>query len=190
MRHVYQDLLLPFPARVDFLAGLGMPHADTQEFEVWFKLQAPSAYAKFLFAHPGYVLSTLGREIEGIFGENAQPYFYAEKSPGRLALTTAGDLLHPKSLLVLLLNVISLPACWLAFLQRRQAWFGAWTWLLTFLFLSASVVGLLGLLADSIGLTRHTMFGVEVFRLNLWLFWLILMDAAGAGKHITAPQSP
>jgi hypothetical protein len=32
--------------------------------------------------------------------------------------------------------------------------------------------------ADSIGVTRHTMFAVEMFRLMMWVFLIVLLDQA------------
>ena len=49
---------------------------------------------------------------------------------------------------------------------------------MTWLFFSASLTIAVGFFADSVGVTRHTMFAVEMFRLMFWLFLLILLDQA------------
>ncbi len=48
-----------------------------------------------------------------------------------------------------------------------------WLWLMTWLFLSASLTMGVGFFAI-VGVTRHTMFAVEMFRLMFWLFLLII----------------
>jgi hypothetical protein len=44
--------------------------------------------------------------------------------------------------------------------------------------LSAALTLAVGFFADSIGVTRHTLFAVEMFRLLFWIFLIILFDQA------------
>jgi hypothetical protein len=65
----------------------------------------------------------------------------------------------------------------LIFIFRRNSKnFTIWVWLDLWLFLSASLTLGVGFFADSIGVTRHTLFAVEIFRLMLWSFLIILFD--------------
>jgi len=62
--------------------------------------------------------------------------------------------------------------------RKRNPVFLTWLWLGLWLFISALLTMTVGFFADSIGVTRHTMFAVETFRLTTWLFLLILLDHA------------
>ena len=65
-----------------------------------------------------------------------------------------------------------------AIFRRKNKNFTIWVWLGTWLFFSASLTLAVGFFADSIGVTRHTMFAVEMFRLMMWVFLIILFDQA------------
>jgi hypothetical protein len=114
--------------------------------------------------------------LGGIFSENIQPYFYSEQTPARLALMTINDMLHPKTDLIFVLDFLLMAGLFLALFRKRNKTYAGWIWLVTWLFLSALLTIGVGFFADSIGVTRHTMFAVEMFRLMLWLFLLILLD--------------
>jgi hypothetical protein len=174
--NVFNDLLLPHPARVEFLQNLGMPTPDSAAYHEWFIENAPRAYARFLLSHPGYTLTSFTSELGGIFSENIQPYFYSEQTPARLALMTINDMLHPKTDLIFVLDFLLMAGLFLALFRKRNKTYAGWIWLVTWLFLSALLTIGVGFFADSIGVTRHTMFAVEMFRLMLWLFLLILLD--------------
>ncbi len=178
LANVYNDLLLPHPARVEFLQGLGMPNPKSAAYHEWFIENAPRAYARFLLSHPGYTVTALTSELGGIFSENTQPYFFSEDTPARNALVTVNDLLHPKTYLFLVLDILLIAGLFFAAFRRKNVIHAGWLWLMTWLFLSASLTMGVGFFADSVGVTRHTMFAVEMFRLMFWLLLLILLDQA------------
>jgi len=176
MANVFNDLILPHPARVEFMQTLGMPDPASAEYSTWFSGNAPRAYARFLLFHPGYTLTSFTAELGGIFSENIQPYFYSEKTPARIALITVNDILHPKMHLIFILDILLMTGLLFSLFRRKNKNFMTWVWLGTWLFLSASLTLAVGFFADSIGVTRHTMFAVELFRLMTWLFLIILFD--------------
>ncbi len=178
LANVFNDLLLPHPARVEFLQGLGMPDPASTEYSTWFIENAPRAYARFLLSHPGYTLTTFTAELGGIFSENIQPYFYSEQTPARLALMAVNDLLHPKTHLIFILDILLMVGLLFSLFRRKNKNFTVWLWLTTWLFLSAALTLAVGFFADSIGVTRHTLFAVEMFRLLFWIFLIILLDQA------------
>jgi hypothetical protein len=182
LANVYNDLLLPHPARVEFLQGLGMPNPKSAAYHEWFIKNAPRVYARFLLSHPGYTLTAFTNELGGIFSENTQPYFFSEDTPARLALVTANDLLHPKTYLFLVLDILLIAGLFFAAFRRKNVIHAGWLWLMTWLFLSASLTIGVGFFADSVGVTRHTMFAVEMFRLMFWLLLLILLDQTNRGE--------
>jgi hypothetical protein len=178
LANVFNDLLLPHPARVEFLQKLGMPDPASAEYSAWFIGNAPRAYARFLLSHPGYALTSFTAELGGIFSENIQPYFYSEQTPARLALMAVNDMLHPKTHLVFILDILLMAGLLFSIFRRKNKNFTVWLWLGTWIFLSASLTLAVGFFADSIGVIRHTMFAVEMFRLMFWLFLIILFDQA------------
>jgi hypothetical protein len=187
LANVFNDLLLPHPARVEFLQNLGMPDPDSVAYHEWFIEKAPRAYARFLLSHPGYALTTFINELGGIFSENTQPYFYSEETPARLALVTVNDLLHPKTYLFFMLDILLIAGLFFSAFRNKNANHRGWLWLMTWLFLSASLTIGVGFFADSVGVTRHTMFAVEIFRLMFWLFLLILLDQANREETENLP---
>jgi hypothetical protein len=176
--NVFNDLILPHPARVEFMQTLGMPDPDSAAYQKWFIENAPRAYVRFLLFHPGYTLTTFTNELDGIFSENIQPYFYSEQTPARLALISINDLLHPKTHLVFILDFILMTGIFVATFRRKNKNYVGWLWFTTWLFVSASLTLAVGFFADAIGIIRHTMFAVETFRLMFLLFLLILLDQA------------
>jgi hypothetical protein len=178
MTNVFTDLILPHPARVEFMQRLGMPDPTSAEYSTWFIGNAPRAYARFLLFHPGYTFTSFSSELGGIFSENTQPYFFSEQTSARKALVAVSDILHPSTHLIFILDILLMAGLLFAVFGRKNKNFTTWVWLSTWLFLSASLTLAVGFFADSIGVTRHTMFAVEMFRLMMWVFLIILFDQA------------
>jgi hypothetical protein len=183
LTNVFNELLLPHPARVEFLQKLGMPNPISDSYHEWFIEKAPRAYARFLIFHPGYTLTSFTSELGGIFFENIQPYFYSEQTPVRIALMAVNDMLHPKTHLVFILNILLMVGLFFAIFRRKNKNYTGWVWLVTWLFLSALLTMGVGFFADAVGVTRHTMFAVEMFRFLIWLFLLILLDQANRSDN-------
>lgn len=187
LSNVFNDLLLPYPARVEFLQEIGMPDPGSTTYSEWFVQKAPRAYAWFLLSHVGYTLSAFTKELGGIFAENIQPYFYSDKTFVRLTLTAANDILHPKTHLTLVLSILLVTGMSFAAFRRRDQTFLRWLWVGVWLFAGASLTLGVGFFADSIGVTRHTMFAVEMFRLLNWLYLLILLDHVNQANDSASP---
>ena len=178
MSNVFNDLILPYPARAEFMLTVGMPDPASAEYSTWFVGNAPRAYARFLMFHPGFTFTSFTSELGGIFSENIQPYFFSEQTRARKALIAVNDLLHPNTHLVFILDILLMAGLIFSIFRRKNTYFTIWVWVGTWLFFSASLTLAVGFFADSIGVTRHTMFAVEVFRLMMWVFLIILFDQA------------
>jgi hypothetical protein len=178
MGDVFNDLILPYPARADYMKSLGMPDHASAEYTKWFADNAPRAYARFLISHPGYVSTSLIPELGSIFYENTQPYFFSKQTTTRTALIAANDILHPGTYLVLILDILLIAGLTFSSFRRKNRDLTVWVWLGLWLFLSASLTLVVSFFADSIGVTRHTMFAVEMFRLMMWVFLIVLLDQA------------
>ena len=178
LTNVFAEFILPYPARAEFMTNLGMPNPISAEYPNWFKEKAPQAYARFLLAHPGYAFTSFSSNLGGIFSENIQPYFFSEQTRARAALIAANDILHPNTHLVFVLDILLITGLIFSAFTRRDTSITAWTWLCIWLFSSAAVMIVINFFADSIGVTRHTMLAVEMFRLMLWIFLILLFDQA------------
>ena len=176
MTDVFTDLILPHPARVEYMQTLGMPDPASAGYSTWFIKSAPRAYARFLLFHPGYTFTSFSSELGGIFSENIQPYFFSEQTSARNALIAVNDILHPSTHLVFILDILLAASLVFSMFRRKNKKFITWVWLGTWLFFSASLTLAVSFFADSIGITRHTMFAVELFRLMMWVFLIILFD--------------
>lgn len=181
LTNVFNDLILPYSTRETYMRDQGMPDPGSSVYEEWFKEGATRAYGRFLVSHPGYVAATLIPNLEPLFTDNSQPYFLNENSTLRNSLLVAGNIMHPTTYLILILDILFLIALLVSALNLRGqreiiwAWFGLW------LFISASTTLFISYFADSIGVTRHTLFSVEMFRLMFWLFLIVLIDIAATG---------
>lgn len=190
LEHVFIDKILPYPLRVSFFQRIGMPSPDSPGYDGWFDQSAPGAYVRFLIAHPGYTLPPLFENLQAFFTDNLQPYYHVEKDSLRVRLLALGEMLHPRSSVVFLVDLMLLASLlWLAFKGRapRQI---AWAWLGSWLFLSASLMLLVSFHADTWGISRHVMGSIFLYRLFFWLFLLVVidyvvgMDAGGAGEML------
>jgi hypothetical protein len=186
LTNVFNDRLLPYSARVEFMQNLGMPNPASTAYQEWFAQNAPRAYARFLLSHPGYMLTSFTSELGGIFSENTQPYFYSEQTPTRIALIAINDILHPKTHFIFILDILLMAGLFFSIFRRKNKNLAVWLWLGVWIFLSASLTLGVGFFADSIGIIRHTMFAVEMFRLIFWLFLIILFDQSNRKDKDTA----
>ena len=174
----FSEYILPYPARVSFMENLGMPDPASTTYAEWFNENAPRAYARFLLFHPGFTLTSISSNLGGIFSENIQPYFFSEQTSIRKTLIAVNDILHPNTHLVFILDILLITGLIFSAFRGKNRNSTIWAWLGAWLFISASVMLVINFFADSIGITRHTLFSVELFRLMLWLFLIILFDQA------------
>lgn len=176
MRHVYGDNILPFPTRVDFLKRFGMPDPNSSAYPEWFNAHGLGAYSRFLAAHPGFVWTSIAGQSSEFFLENAQPYFKEPETAARDQWMTLGDVLHPKSSAVFVIDFILLVALLINALQTPDVRSRIWAGLAGWLFLSATLILIVSFFGDTIGINRHVQFAVEMYRLFLWLFLIVLLD--------------
>jgi hypothetical protein len=178
MTNVFTDIVLPYPARVQFMQTLGMPDPASAVYPKWFTENAPRAYARFLLLHPGFAFTSLTSQQDGVFSENVQPYFFSEQTSARKTMVVFNDIMHPKTYHVFILDCLLIMGLIFAVFRRKNKKLTTWVWLGTWLFVNALLTLTVSYFADSIGLTRHTLFSVELFRLTFWVFLIILFDQA------------
>lgn len=176
MGEVYYVVILPHPARVEFMQERGMPAPGSPGYDEWFKENSKRSYLEFLISHPGFTITLLIRDVLGAFPENMQPYFKAPDLPLRRALIPLGDALHPESSTPLFISMILLAGMWAVALKQKIGAGRPWLWLATWMFLFASMNISVVILGDAAGLTRHALLATSIYRLCMWIFPLILID--------------
>jgi len=178
LENSFELYILPYPARLEYMYSIGMPNPESPDYEAWFEENGPASYARFIIEHPGFVAQTLLSDIDFLFLENAQPYFLEKKTPLRSALYFVADLMHPKTILILFLDVFLLGALISSSLNARGRIGFVWSFIGVWLFGSASAMLFVSYFGDAMGLIRHTMFSIEIYRLMFWVFLLVVVDFA------------
>ena len=178
--HVFADYIDPYPTRVEFFYKLGMPKdRSSQEYAVWFQDKALGSYSKFLLFHPRFLVSII---FEGSYFKSGfvQTYFKAPEVMHRETLLIIGEILHPETYAVYVIDFLLLISiCYTAIKSGRPGIYGmAWLALWMFFYLSVSL--LLSFFGDTNGTGRHIFPSVEGFRLFGWIYLLVNMDLAGS----------
>lgn len=170
-------VILPFPERAAFLAERGMPDpASTEEFDAWFNEHGDRAYGSFLLAHPGYVFATLFQNWDAFATDAFQPYYFPNNVRLRNVWTRLGDLVHPATMAVYLIDLLLLASIVVSAFRRRDGESWTWAWLAVWFILYAAVSTLLSFFGDINGSRRHIIPSVESFRLYLWIFLFVNLD--------------
>jgi hypothetical protein len=182
--------VFPYPARLEFLKSKGMPVSDDllalgnsrgnergfyelEEFIDWARKDGFSAYTRLMISEPRWVFGSLLYNAEYLFSDTVQPYFHetAENTP--LRMLPIGNLLHPKTSMLLLLNGILLAIIAIQNQERiilGKVWFFAW------MYGGALIMLFVGLHGDALGLIRHVLVATVAFRLMVWLLVFTIFD--------------
>jgi hypothetical protein len=176
LQHAFAAYIFPYPERVSFMKGLGMPAREAEAFQGWLDAHGAETYGLYLLTHPGFVLATLGENSPYFECDFEQPYFKARDVRWREALMKVGGFLHPKSLAVYSIDLLILFALIVKAAALREPRLWAWTWLAAW-FLSCALLTLLpSFFGDTDGIRRHIFPSVEMLRLFLWVFLLVHLD--------------
>jgi hypothetical protein len=174
----------PHPQRVEYFRAFGMPERTSPSYQAWADVNATKAYGLFLISHPGFVTATLWEYIDQFNSDFVQPYFLTSDVKHRDTLLTIGQMLHPETSAVYLINLLLLLTLILGASQLRTPSSSAWAWLALWLFALAAATLFLSFFGDTAGTRRHIMPSVELLRLFMWIFLIQQFDAflTPAGK--------
>ncbi len=129
------EYILPYPARVDFFKGYGMPekeapdYKDAPVYQAWADENASKAYAMFLLTHPGFVVTTLWWNLDMLSDEYTQPYFFTNEIQNREYLLTLGEMVNPQTGAVYLLTFVIVLVYFFQAIMHRVPRLSAWAWL-------------------------------------------------------------
>lgn len=180
--HAFNDFILPFPKRLDFFKKFGMPDVASPAFEKWFDDNASSVYGLFLLSHPRFVADTLIESPYFLSSNFLQPYFPFAHSQLINDLINIGELVHPESNSIYLIDTLMLLGLFIAAIRSREPSLIAWSWLGLWLFLVAFVTLILTFFGDTAGTRRHIYPSIETFRLFTWIFLAVFIDRLSANQ--------
>lgn len=189
----------PHPARVEFFKEYGMPEKDHPDYRqapvylAWADEHAARAYAMFLVAHPGFVITTLWSNMDLLIDDYTQPYFLTDEVKNRDFLLVVGEMVNPESGLIYLLTfamtVLFFIRSFAKDAQRMPA-FKAWAWISIVVYGIAAATLFISYFGDTAGLRRHIMPSVELLRLHFWLSLLPFLDMALSNRITNINTQP
>ena len=132
-----------------------------------------------MLIHPGYPVTKIIRDFPNAFTEIKQTYFKApEYAQTREPLMTLGNALHPENTTPFLLDLLLLVGLLLLAAKNTNETSRPWAWLGAWIFLTASMTLIPTILGDTWALNRHALFSTMIYRLFMWIFFIVMMDIA------------
>lgn len=183
------EYILPYPSRVEFFQRYGMPEKEAPDYRdapiylAWADQHAAKAYAMFLLAHPGFVVTTLWQNLDLLSGEYTQPYFFTHEVRNRDFLLTLGEMVNPQTGAVYLLTLLIVLAYFVQAVRHRAPRLTAWAWLAVCVYGIAAATLFISYFGDTAGIRRHILPSVEIFRLYLWVFLPPFLDLSLGEKR-------
>lgn len=177
--HVMDGRVFTDQGMVNYFAShFDMPRDPaSSEYEEWFATSGYRSYGIFLATHPGYVVSSLMERADYLADGYLQPYFTTSEIENRKALLTIGQLVHPETNAVYLLDAVLVVSIIVISLRHPSSHQWAWSWFIAWVFFYASASLLLSFFGDNIGIHRHIFPSVAIFRLLLWIGLLANVDS-------------
>ncbi len=170
------EYIWPHPQRVEYFKGFGMPERSSPGYQEWADINAPKAFGLFLISHPGFIATTSWEQLYQFKSSFIQPYFYTPNVKHRDILLILGEIVHPETIAVYLIDFLLLISLSINALRHRSTSLLAWTWLALWYLAIAAVTLLLSFFGDTWGTRRHIFPSVEMFRLFMWVFLMPFLD--------------
>lgn len=177
--------VFPYEERVEFFAENAMPtdeatlsltgsaeYNDIYENEAllhWARLYGMQTYQKFLFSMPLWTVLQVYENLDGFFEENRQPFFYGSNEQTPHWAVKPGNLLHPLSAAVIVIDLFLLILMGIKAARFGQRDDARMFVLMLILFLGGGLMMSISFLGEVRSIWRHVLGGVMAFRLMLWL---------------------
>jgi hypothetical protein len=192
--HSFEDYILPFPSRVEFFTRFGMPDSTSPGYQHWLDQNGTRTYTAFLISHPGFVASTLWVNLYDFRAQFVQPYFAPLDRANRPAILQFGEIVHPETLAVYLIDVLCIVGMFIGAPRNPRSLIRGWAWLGAWFFLSSTVILMASFFGDANGFRRHLFPSVEPFRLLMWLLLFVCLDellgSSSVRDDITCTAAP
>ncbi len=184
LNHALDAYIFPHPSRTDFFLEHGMPSKiGSKAYHEWFNDEGVKTYGLFLISHPGFLITSTLEKAAYLKSDFIQPHF---KSPGnsyRDTLLIFGEVAHPETNAVYLIDLILFLSMLAAAIKHRDPETIAWTWLAAWIFIYGSLSLFITLFGDIDGTRRHIYPSVDLFRLFPWIFLVSQMDKILKGER-------
>jgi len=190
--------VFPYPSRVAFFESKGMPISpellslrgpaeyngiyEYKEFIEWIKSNGFNAYTEFLIRTPIWAAQSFYRDLEFVFLLNRQWYFEDSYSGHPSWLIPLGNILHPLSSSVLLIDLLLTLLIIGMALQFHTVHNNTWAVIAVWLFISGAVLLAAGYFGEVRSVQRHALAGTVPLRLSLWLMFAIVADLSLSQK--------
>ena len=177
--------IFPYEERVAFFAESSMPTDEetlsltgsaeyndiyaNEKLMLWARRFGMQTYQKWLLSMPLWSVLQVYNNLESFFEENEQPFFYGSNEEKPRWASGTGDLLHPQSSAVILIDLLLLIALALKYARTKAPTDLRWTCCLLILFLGSGLLMSLAYLGEVRSIWRHVLGGVIGLRLTLWL---------------------
>jgi len=176
IEHSYGKFIFPYLSRVNSIKALGAPDPNSPNFIQWFDKKAPSAYLLFLASHPGFVTSNAFEHMYMFTSDYLQPYFTDENAEFSSSLMIWGQIFHPVSSDVFLIDTLLLAFLCYTALNNKERTTSIWAWIGAWLYVSSAAALFIRYFGDTESVLRHVFPAVEFFRLLLWILLIVQAD--------------
>ena len=187
--------VFPYEQRVEFFVEREMPTDgdvlsltgsaeynniyQNEKFIHWARRFGLQSYQEFLLSMPLWSVLQVYNNLDSFFEENRQPFFYGSKEQRPHWAEKPGNLMHPLSAAVILIDLLLL-----VLVLRKAVKSGAPSdirafWMLLILFLGGGLLMSLSYLGEVRSIWRHVLGGVLALRIALWLAITALFSTSG-----------
>lgn len=177
--------VFPYEDRVQFFADHDMPTDEeilaltgsaeynelykNSKFTHWASLYGIDTYKRFLLSMPLWSLLQVYENLDTFFEGNIQPFFYGSDQEKPHWADKPGNLLHPLSAAVILIDLLLIILSAVKAVQTKDTADVRAFLLLLIVFLGGGVLMSLSYLGEVRSVWRHVLGGVMALRLMVWL---------------------
>ena len=158
-----------------------------ETFMRWARRYGMKTYQKWLLSMPLWSVLQVYNNLESFFEENEQPFFYGSDQEKPHWASGTGDLLHPQSSAVILIDLLLLIALFVKFANTKAPTDLRWACCLLILFLGSGLLMSLSYLGEVRSIWRHVLGGVIGLRLTLWLTIAALFSVKDEKPKLNKP---
>ncbi len=186
--------VFPYPERVVFFEERGMPVTpellattgsaeynqigDHPQFMAWVHKSGMRTYMAFLLDRPFWTLTQVTGNLDAFFEENIQPFFYGSREDKPHWAEPIGNLLHPLSASVILIDLLLLLTLLFIWVRRLDGIAFSWLIFCTGLVIGGIMLMSIMFLGEVRSIWRHVLGGVMPLRLAVWIMLAVLLDTA------------
>ncbi len=177
--------VFPYETRVQFFTDREMPTEgdvlsltgsaeynniyENEKFIHWARRFGLQTYQRFLLSMPLWSVLQVYNNLDSFFEENRQPFFYGSNQQRPHWAEKPGNLMHPLSAAVILIDFLLLILVAVKAVKSGDAADIRSFWTLLILFLGGGLMMSIAYLGEVRSIWRHVFGGVLALRLMLWL---------------------